>query len=595
MHLVPLRLEAELTDAGGGAAVSVDLEGTGTAFGLGPLEVELELHDAGLEWSVAVRGDRPVRIRSVSFVYAAVGGRGPVRMLRNGYQSWTPTGVGVVGFDVDPSLRADLPLLQAAHHADQRRARPDELRSEWVTVLADDPGPGSTCVLVGFMGGGAHDGTVRASVPDGTVEVRVEAFLGDAVLDPGASRPLHPVLVVPADTTDALHLLERWAERVGRLAGARTGAPYRTGWCSWYQYFHDVTESDIAANLAAAEHWPFDVFQIDDGWQAAVGDWLTTNERFPSDPAGLAGEIRDSGRTPGLWIAPFLVAPDSEVARTHPEWMARHVVDGVDAGPLFTWWNPLWGGGRDGFMYGLDTTRPDVLAHLESVASSLVGAGFPYLKLDFTFSPSADGGYADAGRTPAERVRAGFAAIRRGVGEDAFLLACGAPLANVVGLVDAARIGPDVAPTWSIDPAAELVPGYLAAQPATAHAATNVLTRAFMHRRLWCNDPDCLMLRPVDTDLSPAAVRTWAHTVAVSGGMATVSDDLGLLGTDARTLLDEVVALGHLADDAAMAGDGARCPDLLDHADPRHLVSAAGALELDPVSGTSVLVPSDRT
>ena len=158
------------------------------------------------------------------------------------------------------------------------------------------------------------------------------------------------------------------------------------------------------------------MFQVDDGYQAAIGDWLDTNARFPSDLAGLAGSIRSSGRTPGLWLAPFLVAPDSEVARRHPDWIARHLVDGVDTGPLRTWWNPPWGGGEDGFMYGLDTTHPEVAAHLEAVAAAVVEAGFPYLKLDFTFSPSVDGGYADPGRTPAERVRDGFAAIRRGAG-----------------------------------------------------------------------------------------------------------------------------------------------------------------------------------
>ena len=110
-------------------------------------------------------------------------------------------------------------------------------------------------------------------------------------------------------------------------------APFQVGWCSWYQYFHDVTEADIVANLALADRWPFDVFQIDDGYQAAIGDWLETNDRFPSDLAGLAASIGATGRTPGLWLAPFLVAPDSEVARRHPDWIARHLVDGVDTGP----------------------------------------------------------------------------------------------------------------------------------------------------------------------------------------------------------------------------------------------------------------------
>ena len=46
-------------------------------------------------------------------------------------------------------------------------------------------------------------------------------------------------------------------------------------------------------------------------------------------------------------------------------------------------------------------------------------------------------------------------------------------------------------------------------------------------------------------------MRAWALAVGVSGGMALVSDDLALLGHDARALLDEVVALGREADAGA--------------------------------------------
>ena len=581
-----------MADAGSSRVEVSDLEGTGRTFGLGPIEVTMELHDTGFEWSVANRSDRAVRIRSVALVYAVAGAGGPLQMFRNGYQSWSPSGVAVFGVDVDPSIRADFPFLQAVQHADQRRARPGELRSEWVTVLADGWGPDDTAVLLGFASGARHDGTFRLGPGDGGAEIRAEAHIGDAELASGGHRPLHPVVIADAPASDASLLLERWANRAGRLGAARIEAPYQVGWCSWYQYFHELTEHDVTANLALADRWPFEMFQIDDGYQATIGDWLDTNDRFASDLSGLAASIEAKGRTPGLWLAPFLVAPDSTVARRHPDWIARHMVDGADAGPLRTWWNPAWGGGEDGFMYGLDTTHPEVVAHLEAVSAAVVDAGFPYLKLDFTFSPSVDGGYADPTRTPAERVRAGFAAIRRGAGDDAFLLGCGVPLANVVGLVDANRIGPDVAPVWSLAPADEVVAGYLGIQPATAHAFTNTLTRTYMHRRLWLNDPDCLMLRTDDTGLSPAAARTWAHAVGVSGGMALVSDDLSLLGPEARGLLDEVIALGRATDADARAGGGARCTDLLRQPAPGHLESVAGRLDADPLTGTSQLTVS---
>src|SRR5690606_39623956 len=141
-----------------------------------------------------------------------------------------------------------------------------------------------------------------------------------------------------------------------------------------------------------------------------------------SELSALVGYIRRAGRRPGIWIAPFIVAPDSRIATEHPDWLAT-----MEGGqPLWGMFNPEWGGGRDGIMYALDTTKPEVIAHLEHVAQSLVEAGFAYLKLDFTFAPSFDGVWADASRTPAQRVRAGFDAIRRGAGEDTFLLGCGA-------------------------------------------------------------------------------------------------------------------------------------------------------------------------
>ena len=80
------------------------------------------------------------------------------------------------------------------------------------------------------------------------------------------------------------------------------------------------------------------------------------------------------------------------------------------------------------------------------------------------------------------------------------------------------------------------------------NAWRNTLSRSFMHRRLWVNDPDCLMLRAERTKLEPEQMRAWALAVGVSGGMALVSDDLSLLGADARSLLDEVLALGREAD-----------------------------------------------
>ena len=556
---------------------------------VGPLEVALSRRTDGFDWWVANRGDRAIRLRSVAGVARLEGLIEPLRMFRHGYQSWSPSGVAVLGVDADPSERADLPFVQGVYHADSRRVRPGELRSEWCTVLADaGRGPGRQLVL-GFDGGHEHDGTFRLrQCDDGSAELWIEAFLGDAMLAPGELRVLHGVGWT-ADDGDASELLGRWASRVGAAGRARVEAPFAVGWCSWYHFFEKVTEADLRRNLAAADGWPFDVFQFDDGYQAAIGDWRATNSKFPTSLDALASDIAGRGLRPGIWLAPFLAAPDSEVVRRHPEWVARAPGSGAGDEPLRSWWNPAWGGGEDGFMYSLDTTRPDVLDHLEALARDLVSAGYGYLKLDFTFAPSVDGRWHDPGRTPAQRVRAGFEAIRRGAGEETFLLGCGVPLANVVGLVDANRIGPDVAPLWALAPSEEIVAGYLDVQPATRSAFAGTVARSFMHRRLWMNDPDCVMLRATSTALGPEAATTWDRCVALSGGLVMVSDDLDLLGAEARARLDEIVAIGRESDHESRQGAPPLAPDLLEHAVPTTLTTTHHELVADVDAGSSVL------
>ena len=103
------------------------------------------------------------------------------------------------------------------------------------------------------------------------------------------------------------------------------------------------------------------------------------------------------------------------------------------------------------------------------------------------------------------------------------------------------------------------------------------------------NDPDCIMLRTTATDLDPVAAATWAQCVALSGGLVMVSDDLDLLGPEARARLDEVVAAGRASDDAARQGHPPISPDLLVHAVPTTLAAAHHELVADADTATSVL------
>jgi alpha-galactosidase len=570
-----MRLElvgAEVTGDHGGSAPT---SGAGAAR-VGAWELDVREDGAAIAWSVANRGDAVAVPRHVRLVWRVRDVDEPLRMFRHGYQSWSPCSLATFGVDRDPSRdQRTFRFVRDAYLGDPARVgSDDDLRSELVALLCDCAG---RIHLVAFDGGDRHDGTIRLRrAADGQIELVTEAFLGEAVLGAGERRELHGVVLEEGE--DHAPLLDAWASAVGRTSGARVTAPYQVGWCSWYHYFHDVTEDAFRANLARAGDWPFAVFQLDDGYQSEIGDWLVTNAKFPAGVSAMADAVGAAGHRPGLWLAPFLAAPASRVATEHPDWLVQ-LPDG--SAPMPSWFNPPWGGA----MWGLDTTNPEVIDHLERLAAALVDIGFTYLKLDFTMAPALAGRFHDPSATPAQRVRAGYDAVRRGAGDGAFLLGCGAPIGPCIGVVDGMRIGADVAPSWTLgrDP---LVPALAEIEPATAHAYRNTLARSFQHRRFWLNDPDCLMLRTSETALSPEAARTWAHVVGVSGGMALVSDDLAVLDADARALLDDVIAIGR-ASDAAAAGGPAVAPDLLD-ADPPTTFTAAGhRVVTNPAAGTS--------
>jgi alpha-galactosidase len=549
--------------------------GASGSFSLGALDVDIVLAADHLAWRAANQSATALGVDSIRFEWREPAGPS-VRMFSNGYQSWSPTGGRRLGTDEDPSRHpGSLPFVRAVHHADPVVQPAGALRSELVAVVdTDAAGDRHGLICVGFDGGSRHSGTVhlRAEEP-GAIVLGVEAWLGGAVLPPGTARELHGVRITEGD--DAPSLLDAWASFVGANERARVGPPYLVGWCSWYYYFHQVSEAAVLRNLGCCDDWPFDLFQLDDGFQPEIGDWLTTNDRFPNGVDGIASAITARGVTAGLWLAPFIASPASAVANAHPQWFAREPMR--DA-PLMGMFHPEWGG----VMWGLDTTRDDVLEHLTATARQLVEMGYRYLKLDFTFSAAVPGRYCDPTRTPAERVRAGYEAVRRGAGEDATILACGCPLGAVVGIADAMRVGPDVAPWWAVQPASNALPGYEHAAPSTRNAWVSTLGRSFMHRRLWSNDPDCIMLRTDETELTPDAARAWAYAAAMAGGLALVSDDLTKLGPRARALLDEVIMIGRAADGAAQLGPAPRCDNLLERAAPALLVAGGARLHCDP-------------
>ncbi len=551
---------------------------------LGPLELsvaaDLRGEEVVFDVSLHSLAGQPLHIESIviGLRWHPPEGERDLRFLRNGWQSWSACtsqaldAEGAVPFPSGAWLRG---MFHGIGSPPPDRAGWYE--SDLMTAAVTESG--AAC-LAGLIEAGRATSLVFLRREPEAVRIEVEAQL-EIALDPGARIPAERIAFALGTSADAL--LEQFAAELGARAGARTDAPFQAGWCSWYQFFAAVSEADILRNLEALAKlrasFPIDVVQIDDGYQRAVGDWLDTNERFPRGLAKLAADIRSAGFAPGIWTAPFCVVTESDVFRAHADWLLRRGDQ-----PFLALMHAQWA--RDSRVYALDTSLLAVQRHLASTFAALTEFGFSYFKLDFLYVAAMQADAADASLPRAARLKRGLAAIREGTGAEAFVLGCGSPLGAAVGLVDGMRIGPDVAPHWDARPAPR-IPGIEHTTPSTRHALSAVYARSFMHRRLWLNDPDCVMARSRGTELTPVEVRSLAAGVAASGGMLIFSDDVAQLAPAEIELLRDTLALAREVDAGASQGT-ARALDLFAPEGARGIVSHTQSATL-----LAALNPSD--
>jgi alpha-galactosidase len=206
-------------------------------------------------------------------------------------------------------------------------------------------------------------------------------------------------------------------------------------WCSWYSLYKKIDEEKIRFILRSLDKLPFDVIQIDDGWQTVTGDW-TPNQKFPSGMSDLASKIHSTGRKAGLWLAPLVISEKSRLFKEHADWLLKDMV-GKPVSSGYEW------GGK---TYAIDATHPEAADWLANIIRTVRTWGYEYLKLDFLYAGALPGKrFLDLPREAAYRHALG---IMRQAAGDAYLLTCGAPILPSIGLCDAIRVGPDVARTW---------------------------------------------------------------------------------------------------------------------------------------------------
>ncbi len=465
------------------------------------------------------------------------------RFFLNGYQSWTDSRE----FGPEEEIPPFPPLLRPAlrrffrlnHYGDYDFAERPGTRNLRGFTYAYTRGEGASDIeLLGSLSEG-EGFTIFHFEPD-LGRILIEKDAAGLVLRQGTEwKALRLHLGQGPEESVFATYLARYLEENGLPSPA---APPRTGWTSWYYHYTNISEAITLKNLDAfvRRRVPIDVFQLDDGWQGAVGDWLIVNDKFPSGMARLVERIHAAGMKAGLWLAPFVAEKKARLVAEHPEWLLRD----ERGRPVPAGHNAGWSGD----FYGLDVEHPGVRDYLKRVFDTVLGQwGFDLVKLDFLYGACL--------RPRPEQTRGevmtGAMALLRELCGDRQILGCGVPLGPAFGRVDYCRIGPDVGHEWgnTVTRGTNLREGV-----STIVALENAIGRRQLDGRAFRNDPDVFILRPLSFEkerFDPAVAlqelrhgkrrpldageeRTLFLLNHVFGSLVFTSDDLDEY--DARTL-----------------------------------------------------------
>jgi len=199
----------------------------------------------------------------------------------------------------------------------------------------------------------------------------------------------------------ASRLLHRF-EREQILPGGASARLRPVLYNSWEATEFDVNEAGQKALAGKAATLGVELFVMDDGWfsarnndRAGLGDWVVNPKKFPNGLKPLIDRVNGLGMDFGLWVEPEMVNADSDLYRSHPDWVIHF--DGRPRSELRT-------------QMVLNLARDDVREYIFGVLDKLAtGYSIRYMKWDMN-RPFSEPGWPEAG--PAEERKLWVAYVR---------------------------------------------------------------------------------------------------------------------------------------------------------------------------------------
>ena len=297
------------------------------------------------------------------------------------------------------------------------------------------------------------------------------------------------------------------------------------GYTSWYNYYQNINEEIILRDLSALDN-RFNLFQIDDGYETFVGDWLDVDKKkFPNGLKPIVDKIHEKGLKAGIWLAPFVAEEKSKLFNEHPEYFKKD-----NKG------RPMKAGGNWSGHYALDLDNSDVKSYIQKCLKYYMDLGFDFFKLDFLYA-SDIGEYE--GRSRAMMQSEAYKFLRKTL-KDKLILGCGAHLFNSYNNFDYLRIGPDVSLVFDDVAYMRL---FHRERISTKVTLQNTIYRSFMNERLFGNDPDVFLLRDDNISLSKEQRKALITINALFGSVLMTSDNIATYDDEKKALLDKSLKL----------------------------------------------------
>ncbi|MBU3110130.1 glycoside hydrolase family 36 protein [Clostridium lacusfryxellense] len=302
-----------------------------------------------------------------------------------------------------------------------------------------------------------------------------------------------------------------------------------TGWTSWYNYYQNINEDIIIENLNHFKDFDknIEIFQIDDGYQTYVGDWLDIDlSKFPRGMKYISDAIKTKGYKSGIWLAPFVCETNSKIFKEKPHWILKD-----SHGEL------VLGGSNWSRFYALDIYNPEVREYIKNVFSVVLDEwGYDMVKLDFLYAvclvPSKT-------KTRGQIMTQAMEFLRECVG-DKLILGCGVPLGPSFGLVDYCRIGCDVGLDWNDKAFMRMLHRE---RISTLNAIRNAIGRRQLNGRAFLNDPDVFLLREDNIILTETQRQTLSTVNHIFGSLLFTSDNIIKYNSKNHLIFDNIMDL----------------------------------------------------